>query len=117
MKIASVVILVVLIFLAISSGIVKIALLPQEVEFFGKYGFTNPMLIAYGTTQLIGGILLVFWKTRFIGAVTVATTFLISLVVLLVDGNIPVSIATIVAMALLGVVAKQSWEIASSDLQ
>lgn len=116
MKIASVVILVVLIFLAISSGIVKIALLPQEVEFFGKYGFTDPMLMAYGTTQLIGGILLVFKKTRFIGAITVAATFLISLVVLLTEGNIPVSIATIIATVLLGVVAKQSWKIASSGL-
>jgi hypothetical protein len=27
----------------------------QEVEFFGKYGFSNPMLIALGAIQLIDG--------------------------------------------------------------
>jgi len=81
----------------------------QDVEFFGQYGFTNPILVAYGGIQLIGGVLLVFRKTRFAGATIVAITFLISLVVLLLAGNIPASIATIVATLLLGVVMQRSW--------
>lgn len=109
MKIASTIILVLLVFLAISSGITKIALMQQDVEFFGKYGFSNPILIAYGATQLIGGALLPFKRTRFCGAAIVAITFLISLVVLLMDGDIPVSIVTLVATLLLGVVMKQNW--------
>jgi uncharacterized membrane protein len=81
----------------------------QDVNFFGKYGFSNPILIIYGLVQLIGGLLLVFTRTRFVGAAIVAITFLISLVVLLMEGNIPVSIATVVATLLLGVIMKQRW--------
>ena len=43
------------------------------------------------------------------GAAIVAITFLVSLVVLLMDGNMPVSIATIIATLLLGMIMKQSW--------
>ena len=52
---------------------------------------------------------MVFRRLRFLGAAIVAITFLISLVVLLMDGNLPVNIATVVATLLLGVVMKQSW--------
>lgn len=100
-------ILVLLIFLAVSSGITKVALMQQDVEFFGKYGFSDPILVVYGAIQLIGGVLLAFKKTRIVGAAVVAITFLVSLVVLLLEGNIPVSIATFVAIALVGVVAKR----------
>lgn len=115
MKLASTIILILLVFLAISSGIAKMALMQQEVEFFGKYGFTNPILIGFGATQLIGGVLLPFKKTRFSGAAIVAITFLVSLVLLLVDGNIPVSIATVIATMLLGIVMKQSWDAKPSE--
>lgn len=110
MKMASVIILVLLTCLAVVSGAAKIALVQQEIEFFGRYGFSNPMLMAFGTTQLIGGILMPFRKTRFSGAAIVAITFLVSLVLLLLDGNIPVSIVTAVATLLLGIVMKQSWK-------
>jgi len=83
-------------------------LLPQDVEFFGRYGFTNLVLMAYGAVQVIGGVLLVVPKTRFVGAVIVAITFLVSLVVLIMDGNILFSIFTVVAMILLGVIMKHS---------
>lgn len=110
MKIAFAVLLTVLTFLAVSSGITKIVLMQQDVDFFGQYGFSNPMLIAFGATQLIGGILLPFKKTRFTGAAIVASTFLVSLAILLVDGNIPMSIVTTVATLLLCVVMKLSWQ-------
>jgi hypothetical protein len=109
MKIASTMILLILILLAIFSGATKIALVQADVEFFGKYGFSNPMLIAFGATQLLGGVLMPFPKTRFPGAAIVAITFVVSLVLLLMDGNVPVSIVTIVATLLLGVVMKRSW--------
>jgi len=111
MKIVTTIILLVLILLAVSSGITKVTLMQQDVEFFGKYGFTNPILIAYGLVQVIGGLLMIFGKTRFAGATIVAITFLISLVVLLMEGNLPVSIITIVATLLLGLVMKQSWKL------
>jgi len=114
MKAVSTIILLVLIFLAVSSGVTKVTLMQQDVEFFGKYGFSNPNLIVFGLVQIIGGVLLVFKKTRFVGAAVVATTFLISLAMLLMDGNIPVSIATVIATLLLAVVMKQSWSAVSS---
>lgn len=102
------VILSILVFLAVSSGVTKIMLMPQDVEFFGNYGFTNPILITYGGVQVIGGILLVFRKTRFFGALIVAITFLISAAVLIMARNIPVTIITVVAVLMLGVIMKQS---------
>ncbi len=108
MKILFNVILAILVFLAISSGITKIILMQQDVEFFGKYGFSNSILIAYGAVQLLGGILLALPKSRIIGAALVAITFLISAVVLVLEGNIPVTIVTLICVLLLGVIIKQS---------
>ncbi len=108
MKIFLNVILVILVLLAISSGITKIILMQQDVEFFSKYGFTNPILISYGAAQLLGGILLILPKTRVAGAILVAITFLISAVILVLEGNIPVVIITLVFVLLLGVIIKQS---------
>jgi len=114
MKLASTVVLILLIFLAIASGLAKITLMQQDVDFFGKYGFSKPLLIIFGATQLLGGVLLPFRKTRFFGAAIVATTFVVSLVLLIAEGNIPVSIITLVATLLLGMVMKQSWNAAVS---
>ena len=110
MKIAYTIILVILTFLAISSGFTKVLLMPRDVEFFSQYGFTNLILIVFGSVQLIGGILLPLGKTRFVGAALVASTFLVSLVLLLMNGNLPMSMVTLAMTLLLGVVMKQSWK-------
>ena len=109
MKHVATVILILLTLLAVASGVTKITLMQQDVEFFGKYGFSEPLLIAFGAVQLIGGIMMLFTKTRFPGAAIVAITFLVSLLLLLLEGNIPVSIVTAIATLLLGMVMKQSW--------
>lgn len=116
MKIVSAIVLILLVLLAISSGAAKITLMQQDVDFFGKYGFSNPILIAFGATQLIGGVLLPYSKTRFAGAAIVAITFLVSLVLLMIEGNIPVSIATVAATLLSGVIMKQSWNATAPEL-
>lgn len=110
MRFAVAALLAILTLLAVSSGLTKILLMQQDVEFFGRYGFSNPLLVAFGAVQLIGGILLPFRKTRLTGAAIVASTFLVSLVILLMDGNIPVSIVTAIATVLLVVVMKLSWK-------
>ena len=96
----------ILVLLALSSGISKTLLMPQEVEFFGKYGFTDPILIGYGLLQIIGGVLLAVPKTRISGAILVAVTFLISAVVLGLSGNTPMVIVTLIFTGLLGVLIK-----------
>ena len=100
--------LAILVFLATSSGITKIMLMPQEVEFFGNYGFTGPLIIIYGASQLLGGIMLIIKKTRFVGAIIVAITFTISAVVLIMADKFGVTIITFIAILLLGVVMKRS---------
>lgn len=113
MKIFSTILVVLLVLLAATSGITKIMLMQQDVDFFGKYGFTDPILVAFGVTQLLGGLLMIHRKTRFTGAAIVAVTFLVSLALLLIEGNIPVSIVTAVATLLLALVMKQSWRAAA----
>ena len=109
MKVVSRTILVILVLLAVASGVPKVMLMQQEVDFFGKYGFSDSALVAFGLAQLLGGLFMIFTKTRFAGATIVAITFLVSLTLLLVEGNMIVSIITVVATLLLGVVMKQSW--------
>ncbi|MCH9695384.1 MAG: DoxX family protein [Gammaproteobacteria bacterium] len=109
MKIAYVILLAVVALLATLSGITKILLMPQDLEFFGRFGFSDPMLITFGVAQLLGGILLVVKTTRFIGATVIASTFLVSLMLLVIDGNVPVSIATGIVTLLLFGIMKQSW--------
>ena len=77
-------------------------LMTQDVDFFGQYGFTNPLLMLFGAIQLTGGVMLIFQKTRIAGAATVAVTFAMSAVVLSLAGSVPATIATLVALALLG---------------
>ena len=98
--------LVILIFLAVTSGITKMLLMPQDVEFFGEYGFSNPILIAYGLVQFVGGIILAIPGLRVIGAIVVTFTFLISAIVLFLSGNIPMTIVTLVFTGLLGFIAQ-----------
>lgn len=108
MKIAFYIVLTILVFLAVSSGITKIMLMQQDVEMFGQYGFNNPILIAFGVTQLVGGILLAWPRHRVTGTVVVAVTFLVSAVVLVLAGNIPLAAITVLFVLLLGFIAKKS---------
>jgi hypothetical protein len=105
MKIVFNVVLAVLVLLAVSSGITKIMLMPQDVVFFGRYGFTDPILIAFGCSQLVGGVLLAIPKTRVVGAMVVAITFVISAGVLFMAGKIPITLVTIVCVLLLAAIA------------
>ena len=108
MKALQIAILCILVFLAVSSGITKVLLMPQDVEFFGKYGFTTLLLVAFGAVQLVGGVMMIFFKTRLMGAAMVAVTFAISAVVIIMEGNAPFTIATLVALVLLVLTIKQT---------
>jgi len=81
-------------------------LMEQDVEFFGQY--SNPILIVFGIVQFLGGILLAVPRTRVIGAIVVAVTFLVSLVVLVMSKNFPFAIITLICIGLLVGVVKLS---------
>ena len=108
MKILLKINLAILVLLALSSGITKIMLMPQEIKFFGGAGFTNLMLIIYGVSQVIGGLMLALPKTRLIGAIIVAITFSISAVVLFMSENNMVAIITCFTLLMLSIVLQQS---------
>ncbi len=108
MKAVQIAVLGVLVFLAVSSGVTKVMLMEQDVAFFGKYGFTNPLLIGFGAVQVIGGAMLILPKTRFFGAALVAITFAVSAVVLFLEGSVPFAIATLVALVFLGLTMRWS---------
>lgn len=108
MKFLSLIIIALLVFLATSSGITKIMQMPQDVEFFGRYGFTTTMLMVFGVVQLLAGLMLIAPKTRIWGAAIVAVTFVWSAIYLIRDGNVPFTLATVVALFGLGFVIVQS---------
>ena len=108
MKIVLNLVVAILVLLAASSGVAKIMLMPQEVGFFGEFGFTNPVLIVFGVVQLIGSILLAIPMSRIWGSLLVAVTFLVSAVLLLMGGDSGVAVITLIFVLLLGFVAQQS---------
>ena len=87
--------------LAIASGVAKVTLQPQDSEFFARYGFNHGMLITFGAVQMLGGALLLIPRTRSAGAWLVAITFVVSLLLLLLDGNMILAAVTAVVTALL----------------
>ena len=106
MKIFLNIALVILVFLAVSSGLTKIMLLEQEVEFFSEYGFNHSILMLFGIVQLVGGILLVLLKTRMVGAIVVAITFLISAVMLILAQSWLITAITFISLVMLGMIIR-----------
>ena len=98
------ILLLTLALLAGLSGATKIQLQSQDVEFFGRYGFSSAVLVLFGILQVAGAVMLLVPRSRFWGAALIAATFLFSLVLLVLDGNVPMSIATfVITMILCGV--------------
>ena len=64
--------------LGITTGFFKVLQQEADIQLFDKIGFTPPMTTILGVVQLIAGILLIFKKTRIIGAWTIIPTFIIA---------------------------------------
>lgn len=99
--------LVLLIFLALASGISKIMQLPQEMEFFqGEMGFGANTIFLFGVAQLAAAALLVFEKTRLIGAELLVLTLCISTVIIFMAGKIGFGLFSILPIVMAGIVIK-----------
>ena len=103
-------ILAALVFLSGSSGFAKLLLVQQDVDFFGKYGINTSGVLFFGAAQLAGAVMLVFPKTRLSGVALVAITFLISVALLVLDGNVPFAVFTAIALLLLLYLARASLD-------
>ena len=93
--------LFILTLLGIASGTAKIMQLPEEMEFFQAAGFSSPMILLFGATQLISSVLMIFQKTRRPGAVILAVTFIISTVLIFMGGKIGFGLFSVVPILLL----------------
>ena len=93
-------VMVIIAFLASSSGVAKIMLMEQEVGFFGEFGFTDTGLMVFGIAQVLGGLFMLIGKVRLLGTLVVALSFVVSAVVLLLAGNFVVFLATMALIVL-----------------
>ena len=102
MRVLFYILLVINVLLAISSGISKVLLMPQEVEFFGEFGFNNTILMGFGALQCFAGITMAIPKTRLLGLAIGAITFLISAVILFFANKITMVLITLAFVLILG---------------
>jgi hypothetical protein len=105
MRVLFYILLLINVLLAISSGISKVLLVPQEVEFFGEFGFNNAIIMAFGALQCIAGITMAIPKTRLLGLAMGAITFLISAVILFFANKITMVLITLAFVLILGCLA------------
>lgn len=108
MKIITPIVLALMVLLAFASGVTKIMLMPQEIEFYRPAGFSDTLLMLFGALQVLSGVALVFRQSRGYGALLLALTFLISAVLLIQAGNWPLTMVTLVCVLLLAFLAKTS---------
>ena len=100
--------LAMLVLLSVSSGVVKVMQMPQEVAFFAIIGFSKSILIAFGAIQIVSGLMMIHPKTRFAGALIVYVTFLISAVPLVLAEHRLLVMLTVVVIVLLGLVMRKT---------
>lgn len=108
MKIAITILTVLIGLLSIAAGAAKIALVPEEVSFLSQFGFNSGLTIAFGVTQVLGGLLLVVPATRFFGALVSGLAFALSTVLLFADGNLAFAGISAIPVGLAAFVAYQS---------
>ena len=102
MRIFKIIVLILLIGLGISSGVAKIMLIPGEMVFFKGVGFSETLLVIFGSIQLIVSSLLIFKKLRNIGAIILAITFCISTVFIFLSGSISFGFFSILPILMIG---------------
>ena len=102
MQQAKTIILVLLVLLGAAAGLAKITLAPPEVQFFKGIGLGTSVVLAFGILQLIGALLLVPQKTRFIGAVILDVTFTLSVVMILMTGQIGFALVSVIPVIMAG---------------
>lgn len=73
--------------LSIAAGAAKIMLVPDETQFLGQFGFTDFLIICFGSVQVLGGILLAIPNTRRYGGFIAGAGFALSLVLILATGD------------------------------
>ena len=100
--------LVLLVVLSIASGVAKVMKLPDELEFFQQAGFSELGLVLFGVVQLLAGLLISFTKSRKIAAITLATTYIVSTLLIFMSGNLPFGVFSLLPVVMCGFVIKST---------
>ncbi len=100
MKIAITALAVLIGLLSIAAGAAKLALVPDEVRFLARFGFTDPATLAFGAVQVLGGVLITIPAARLYGSITVAAGFAVSALLIFVAGNAAFASFSLVPVAL-----------------
>ncbi|MEL7185664.1 MAG: hypothetical protein AAFN50_04405 [Pseudomonadota bacterium] len=100
------VIIYVVALLSIAAGVPKVMQMPQELGFLSSLGLQGLAVSALGVVQIAGGVLFAMNQYRLVGAVLAGAAFLVSSIALLVGGNIPFGLFSLLPIAVLLVVAR-----------
>lgn len=101
MRIASLIFLNLLFYLALSSGIAKILQLDREMQFFAEtMGMSELTIVVLGSVQLLAGILLMLRTTRLAGAAILLVTFVGSTALIFMSGEISFGLLSLLAIAM-----------------
>ena len=74
--------------LGVAAGVAKMLQTQQEIAFFQEQmGFSAEAIMAFGLLQFVAGIMLVFMKTRMVGAALLGITLLLSSVIIFMAGE------------------------------
>ena len=75
--------------LGVAAGVAKMLQSPQEMAFFhDQLGFNAEAIMAFGLLQFVAGVMLVFEKTRLVGAALLGVTLLLSSIAIFMAGQI-----------------------------
>lgn len=108
--------LVLLTLLGLSSGISKIMQIPQEMAFFqGEMGFTSSTIVFFGCVQLTAGVLLIFEKTRMVGAIVLAATLFVSATIVFMAGKIGFGFFSLLPIVMAGFVIRECLNTARAE--
>lgn len=106
--------------LGVAAGIAKMLQTPQEMAFFqGQLGFNAEAIMAFGLLQFVAGVMLVFNKTRMVGAALLGLTLFLSSIVIFMAGQIGFGVISLIPVLMADLVvwfefkAKKAAQIAS----
>jgi len=100
--------LILLVILSISTGLVKILQMQEEMELFHNAGWESWQIILFGIWQLISGIFLIWAKTRKVGAWSILVTFVLATSVVFLNNMIIFGFFSILFIVLAFYVAQKS---------
>ena len=80
--------------------------MPQEIAFFqGQLGFSSNTIVTFGAVQLVGGLMVVFKKTRLAGSILLGLTLFLSSIAIFMSGNIGFGLVSLIPVVMADVVA------------